>query len=169
MLKEKEEKLKQVESPAQDVIDISIPEIKKKSFRINGNPEFLLLNTSDMGIISRLESTYNKLDKLANEASAELANSITDGEQSEFDEVVKASKALQKIDKQMRDLVDEIFDAPVSRICVPSGTMFDPLNGQFRFEYIINRISELYEQNLSSEFSKVSARMKKHTQKYTGR
>ncbi len=169
MLKEKEEKLNQVEAPAQDVIDISIPEIKKKSFRINGNPEFLLLNTSDMGIIQRLESTYEKLDKLAEEASAELSDSVKDGEKSEFDEIVAASKSLQKIDKKMRELVDEIFDAPVSRICVPSGTMFDPLNGQFRFEYIINRISELYEQNLASEFSKVSARMKKHTHKYTGR
>lgn len=169
MLKEKEEKINQVEVPVQDVIDISIPEIKKQSFRINGNPELLLLNTSDMGIIQRLESTYAKLDKLANEAASELADSAKDGEQSEFDEIVAASKALQKIDKQMRELVDEIFDAPVSRICAPSGTMFDPLNGQFRFEHIINKISELYEQNLSSEFSKVSARMKKHTQKYTGR
>lgn len=157
-------------SPTQEVIDISIPAIKKKSYSINGsNP--IEINTSDVGIIQRLEKTYDKLDKLAKEASTELADSIETGEQSEFDEVVKASKALQKIDSQMRALIDEIFNAPVSEACTPTGqgTMFDPLNGEFRFEHIIRGVAGLYEGNLTEEFNKVSLRMKKHTGKYTGK
>lgn len=159
------------EVPVQNdgIIDIVIPEIQKQRFRINGNPEILELNTSDMGIINRLETLYAKLDKLAKEASAELATSVETGDASEIDEIVAASKALQKIDTEMRKLVDDIFDAPVSRICAPYGTMFDPKNGEFRFEHIIKKVSELYDQNLSKEFDRVATRMKRHTSKYTGK
>lgn len=168
MLKESTEN--EILTPVENnVVDISIPEIQKQRFRINGNSEILELNTSDMGIITRLEKTYEKLDKLAQEASAELANSISDTGNDDFDEVIKASSALQKIDKRMRELVDEIFDAPVSRIASPTGTMFDPFNGEFRFEHILKKISELYESNLSKEFDKVNTRMKRHTKKYTGK
>ena len=149
------------------IIDISIPEIQKQRFRINGSSEILELNVSDMGIITRLKNIYPKLDDLAKEASLELSDS-TD-ELDEFDELVKASDALQKIDASMRDLIDEIFDAPVSEIAAPSGTMFDPFNGEFRFEHIIKKISDLYDKNLSKEFDKVHTKMKRHTKKYTGK
>lgn len=149
------------------IIDISIPEIQKQRFRINGSSEILELNVSDMGIITRLKNIYPKLDDLAKEASLELSDS-TD-ELDEFDELVKASDALQKIDASMRDLIDEIFDAPVSEIVAPSGTMFDPFNGEFRFEHIIKKISDLYDKNLSKEFDKVHTKMKRHTKKYTRR
>lgn len=156
--------------PEQDIVDIAIPEIRKQRFRINGSKQILELNTSDMGIISRLEKTYSKLDKLAQEASAELSESVTDtSSEDEFQEIVKASNTLQKIDKKMRGLVDEIFDAPVSEVAVPSGTMFDLFNGEFRYEHIIKAISGLYEKNLAKEFDKVSTRMKRHTKKYTGK
>lgn len=149
------------------IIDISIPEIQKQRFRINGSSEILELNVSDMGIITRLKNIYPKLDDLAKEASLELSDS-TD-ELDEFDELVRASDALQKIDASMRDLIDEIFDAPVSEIAAPSGTMFDPFNGEFRFEHIIKKISDLYDKNLSKEFDKVHTKMKRHTKKYTGK
>ena len=166
----KEENIALNEANTQDVVDISIPAIKKKSYSINGNKP-VEINTSDVGIIQRLEKTYSKLDDLAKKASMELADSIETGEQSEFDEVVKASKVLQKIDTEMRKLIDEIFNAPVSEACTPvgQGSMFDPLNGEFRFEHIIRGVAGLYESNLTDEFNKVSARMKKHTGKYTGR
>lgn len=166
MLEEK--KAHVTEEPAQDVINISIPAIQKKRVSINGNKP-IEINTSDVGIIQRLEKVYGKLDKLAQEASAELVDSVETGEQSEIDEVVQASNALQKIDKEMRKLIDEIFDAPVSEACAPSGTMFDPFNGEFRFEHIIKGVSKLYESNLADEFNRVSKRMKKHTGKYTGK
>ena len=37
----------------------------------------------------------------------------------------------------MRELIDFIFQANVSSVCADDGTMADPLNGQFRFEHII--------------------------------
>ena len=72
-----------------------------------------------------------------------------------------------KIDMEMRQLVDEIFDSNVSEVCAPSGSMFDPFNGTFRYEHIIDVLSKLYKNNLNSEFKKMSARIRKKTSKYT--
>lgn len=153
-----------------NVVDIAIPEIEKRRFRINGGA-VIELNTSDVGIITRLENLYANLNKLAQEASSELAESMSDASEDEISQIVKASDSLKKIDSKMRNMVDEIFDAPVSEACTPvgHGTMFDPLNGEFRFEHIIKSIANLYEKSLSKEFDKVATRMKRHTSKYTGK
>ena len=79
----------------------------------------------------------------------------------------KAVTFLRKIDDEMRSIIDYIFDAPVSAVCADSGSMYDPINGQFRYEHIINTLGNLYEVELSSEMDKVSARVQKHTNKYT--
>lgn len=156
---------KYVDNNFDGVIDLSAT--RKKRFRVNQgtNAESVLeLNTSDMSIITRLEQLYPKLQKLAQESAVkQLDLSDSDDEKA----VTKISQALIKIDSQMRQLIDEIFDAPVSEVCAPSGSMFDPFNGEFRFEHIIDVISKLYENNINDEFKKMSEKMKKRTSKYT--
>lgn len=145
--------------------EIDLSAIRKKRFRIDGdNNRYLELNTSDFGIINRLNDLYPRLERLAQDASVkQLDKQDTDDEQA----IQKISKALTKIDMEMRNVLDEIFDSNVSEMCAPSGTMFDPFNGEFRFEHIIDVISKLYTNNLNTEFKKMSAKMKKHTAKYT--
>jgi hypothetical protein len=46
--------------------------------------------------------------------------------------------------------------------------MYDPINGQFRYEHLITILTGLYEKNLAQEMARVKARMKTHTAKYTG-
>lgn len=165
------EKEKVVEQTANDVPattfdgDIDLSATRKKRFRIDGdNNRYLELNTSDMTILNRLDNLYPRLQKLSEDAAIkQLEKEETDSEKA----LSKISQALIKIDVEMRQILDEIFDSNVSEMCAPSGSMFDPFNGTFRFEHIIDVITKLYENNLNSEFKKMSAKMKKRTSKYT--
>ena len=147
------------------VIDLS--ETRKKRFNVNRGANshgVLELNTSDMNIITRLEQLYPKLQKLSQDAALKQL----DKQDAEDDKALtKISQALTKIDVQMRQIIDEIFDAPVSEVCAPSGSMVDPFNGEFRFEHIISKISALYESNVNAEFKKMAEKIKKRTAKYT--
>lgn len=142
-----------------DIIDIELPELRKKRFRIDGdNDRILELNTSDIGIINRLNSVYPKLIKLSNDVVSELdfsddvpVDELLDREATKFTE----------IDNRMRELVDEIFQSNVSEVCVPEGTMYDPINGEFRFEHIIKTIGGLYETNFNKEFQNIARRVSK--------
>lgn len=154
------------EDPSVDgVIDLSAT--RKKRFNVDlgsGSYRVLELDTSDMTIINRLEKLYPKLQKLSQEASIKQLD-LKDNDNERV--ITKLSQALTKIDAQMREIVDDIFNSNVSEVCAPSGSMFDPFNGEFRFEHIIDKISALYKNNVNDEFRKMSAKMKKRTSKYT--
>lgn len=150
-----------------DVIDLDLSVVRKKRFRIDGDDNRILeLNTSDLSIVTRLSETYPKL----NELQSKIGNMSSDEE--EDDDIEKSLAAmsvkLTEIDQEMKALVDYIFDSNVSEVCVSSGSMYDPINGQFRYEHLITILTGLYEQNLAAEMRRVKARMKTHTAKYTG-
>lgn len=151
-----------------DVIDLDLSVVRKKRLRLDGDDNRILeLNTSDLSIVTRLSEAYPKL----NELQSKLGNMVSDDNEDEND-VEKSlntmSTKLKEIDTGMRELVDYIFDSNVSEVCVPSGSMYDPINGQFRYEHLITILTGLYEQNLAAEMRRVKARMKTHTDKYTG-
>lgn len=165
-----EEQTEVVETPPvkDDIQDIDLSAIKKKRFRINGdNNKILELNTSDLNIISRLTVAYDRLQKYM-EKVGNILSSLPDNE----DELTEANEKvireqLGEIDENMKKEVDYIFDAPVSAICSDGGSMYDPFEGQFRFEHIIEAILRLYERNLDSEFNKMRRRVSTKTSKYT--
>ena len=165
-----EEQTEVVETPPvkDDIQDIDLSAIKKKRFRINGdNNKILELNTSDLNIISRLTVAYDRLQKYM-EKVGNILSSLPDNE----DELTEANEniireQLGEIDENMKKEVDYIFDAPVSAICSDGGSMYDPFEGQFRFEHIIEAILRLYERNLDSEFNKMRRRVSAKTSKYT--
>lgn len=141
-----------------DIIDINLEGIKRKRFRINGDPNAIIeLNLSDLGIMERLNVG---LDKLATEMS-NISNIPDDAEDETF------QTKLKEADARMREYVDYIFDYPVSAVCAKYGTMYDPQDGQFKYEIIIDGLTKLYADNLNSEFKKIQTRIKKHTDKYT--
>ena len=154
-----------------NIVDISLDVIRKKRFRIDGDDSRILeLNTSDLNILARLKEAYPKLTDLAERAFKNLPD--VDSQAEDYDFMTDAATAnvidtLKNADKEMRELVDYIFDSNVSELCAPSGSMYDPINGKFRFEHIIDTIAVLYETTVSDEITKVSKRVKKHTDKYT--
>lgn len=155
-----------IENKEDNIIDIDLPQIKKARFRINGDPNKILeLNTSDMGIVKRLNDVYPKLQELAKKATTFDEKELTDNSDEALD---KFAKKLDEIDNDMRNLVDELFQSNVSEICCDNGTMYDLYGGVMRFEHIISKLSTLYENNFQNEVGKVRERIKKHTNKYTG-
>lgn len=149
-----------------DIIDIDLSPIKKKKFRINGdNNKVLMLNVSDVGVLTRYQESIDKLKKLVASASDYQTKSadITDDE-----EMIKSvSDFLKSQNDEICKIIDYIFDSNVSEICCDGGTMYDPINGQYRFEYIIESLLKLYENNLEDEYKKLKSRVDKHTSKYT--
>ena len=153
-----------------NITDINLSGIQKKRFRVNGDDNSILeLNTSDLNLLVRLREAYPKLIALADNAFKQWPEGQID-EESDFmtDPVITETiKILQNVDSEMRELIDYIFDANVSEVCAPNGTMYDPIGGKLRYEYIIECLTGLYETNISSEMNKISKRVKKHTDKYS--
>ncbi|MBO6272807.1 hypothetical protein J6O48_08525 [bacterium] len=153
--------------------DISLDVIRKKRFRIDGDDNRILeLNTSDLNILARLKEAYPRLVNLADNAFKDLPKIEDTTEQTDFINSVETTElieSLKKADSEMRDLMDYIFDSNVSEICAPSGSMYDPISGQFRFEYIINVLAGLYETDIESELTSIAKRVQKHTNKYSKR
>ena len=152
-----------------DIVDVNFDSIKKKKFRIDGdNNRILELDTSDLSVINRIEDSYPKLVALEQKASLMKVNSENSDDDSldEAIEKVNISQTLREIDSEMRDIMDYIFDAKVSEKCAPSGSMFDPFNGEFRYEHILDTLTKLYETNLDKEYELLRKRINKHTDKY---
>lgn len=153
---------------APDIIDgeLDLSEIRKKRFRINGdNSKILELNVSDMNTLVRLKEDYPKLLNLANKVTDIREGEVEDTEA----ELDRMADIISEIDTEMRGLVDHIFNANVSEVCVSNGSMYDLFNGKFTFECIIEKIGALYGANLTKEIKAVKARVQKHTSKYTGK
>lgn len=149
-----------------DAIDLNLSPIRRKRFRINGdNTKFLELNVSDIGVISRYKESVEKLKKLVSEASDYQLKQTDEDD----DDAMIASVAdfMKRQNEEMCKIIDYIFDSNVSEVCCDGGTMYDPIDGQYRFEYIIESLLKLYENNLDEEYKKIKNRMDKHTAKYT--
>lgn len=143
-----------------NIIDIDLSVTRKKRFRIDGDDNRVIeLNTSDMTILNRLDEADRQLRELADKANFELA----DVEDENRDIV----KELLATDKQMREIIDYLFDAPVSDVCAPDGSMYDPFNGKYRFEHIMETLFVQYENNIAEEIKKMRKNVQKYTSKYT--
>lgn len=144
-----------VNNEVNDIIDIQLDTVKRTRFRINGDNDAIIeLNLSDLGIMNRLETGMNQLQQAMNE----IVN-ISDDDANFRDK-------LKQADMKMREYVDYIFDYPVSAACAKYGTMYDPKDGVYRYEAIIDGLTKLYADNLNSEYTKIKNRMDKHTAKY---
>ena len=147
---------------ANNIIDIDLSVTRKKRFRIDGDDSRIIeLNTSDMTILTRLDEADKRLQELAEHANFELTGEDEDDK--------KVVAELLATDKEMRELIDYVFDAPVSDVCAPDGSMYDPFNGKYRFEHIIETLCQLYEDNINAEVKKMRRQVQKHTDKYTKR
>ena len=142
---------------ADDIVDIEFKELRKKRFRLDrDNNRVIELDTSDMSTIRRLEEIYPKMLTMVDEAHTKIAE---DGED--------VSQTLDHIDKEMRDMIDYAFNSKVADKACPDGTLYDPFNGKFRFEYIFEKLIGLYDSNLKNEYNLMRQRVNKHTAKYT--
>lgn len=160
-----------IDNTVNDVIDINIDSIKKKRFRINGDDNKILeLNVSDVGVITRLSELYPKLQELGDKAKDIGLEDDVPTDEDDVDafkaRLDKIGAQFKDIDAGMREYIDKLFDANVSEICAPFGNMYDIVNGQFRYDNIIDVITKLYGQNIESETQALKSRLAKRTEKY---
>lgn len=150
--------------PESEIGNIDLSSTRKKRFTIDGDPNRILeLNTSDLTIVNRLEEVYPHLLDLSRKAMSQLPDDVDVTTQ---DGLRTLSEVLNDIDAEMRGNLDYIFDSNVSQVCAPSGSMYDPFDGKFRFEHIIEKLSDEYENNMKKEYRRISAKVQKHTSKY---
>lgn len=150
-----------------DVVDIHIAGVSKQRFRIDGDDSKIIeLNTSDVGIADRLADAYPKLMELQEKAN-KLKIDTGDGDGLDAVKLKESTSKLMSIDKEMRVQIDYIFDFPVNEVCASTGTMYDPIEGAFRYEIIVEALINLYEKNYANQMKKAKARAKANTQKFT--
>lgn len=153
-----------------NALNLDLSETARTKIWVNGdNRRVLELNLTDLGIMGRAKDAKDKLDELqaeANElASADVPDSIeSDEDEKKIDVVIER---FSSIDKKMRELVDGIFDFPVCDVCCDGGSMYDPINGQYRYEYIIDKVMALYGDQWEKESKLRKQNIEKHTSKYT--
>lgn len=142
-------------------IDLSITD--RQRFSINNDPNRVVwLNTSDIGIAKRFKDCNTRLFEELDRVQNALAQETKDDEEA-LDVLIDT---LESADKEMRKIVDELFDADVSSQCAPDGTMYDLFNGQFRFQIIIESLTKLYTTNLDNEITALQKKADKYTKKY---
>jgi len=153
-----------------NVVNLDLSETARTKIWINGNPEKVLeLNLTDLNIVTRAKDAKAKLDELQAEAMELASAEVPDSIESEEDEqkVDEAIEKFRSIDKKMRDLVDSIFDFGVCDICCDGGSMYDPIGGQYRYDYIIDKLMNLYGDQWQKEKKLREQNISKHTAKYT--
>lgn len=152
-----------------EIIDLDLSITSKKKFRFDKDDNRIVeINTSDMNLMQRVSVAYPKLQELQNKA-AKLTEGLDVENTTAIDDITTMADRLSAVDAEMRDLLDYMFDAEISKAAAPTGSMYDPFNGSFRFEHIIALMMKQYEDNLQSEFKKMERQMKAHTDKYTRR
>lgn len=138
----------------------------KTEYTINGNKDLVIkLNTSDMGIISRLDETIPKL----NELESQYAGLFEDNNDNADEALGVFTAKFKELDKEARDIVNYLFDYDICSVCASGGTMFDLQDGEYRFVVILETLLNLYSDTIQSELDKRLAKMKKRTEKYVNR
>lgn len=147
---------------ANKTVSIDLSALNKTKVLINNDEsKYVMLDLSDLNVPTRFEEVSPKVE-------AVLIGIGNYGDATEDEEKAKLLKEqIVSGDKEVRAYIDYVFDSNVCEVCAPSGTMFDMINGKFRWEYVVEALSGLYSEHIETEFRKVMARVKSHTDKYT--
>ena len=144
------------------VLDLSSLDKTTITVVSDGQEKELSLNLSDMNLVARLQEkrdTIAQIEKSAKEIKT-VGNNIED--------TYELGKTLQDLDKELRQLIDYIFDAPVSETCMSFGSTFDIVNGKWRYEQVMDALMSLYSANVHTETEKL-LKIQKHTSKYVNK
>lgn len=149
-----------------DTISVRVRGASKTKVLINGEADkAIYLNLSDTGILDRLNETHQKLYDEAQNAVELKSEDIEFGDVDD-EKTQETLKNLAEIDKKLRDLIDFIFDGNVAAPCSAGGKMYDPVDGYYRFEVIIEDLLSLYGETLPAEFEKIQKKRAERTKKY---
>lgn len=140
-------------------IDLAIR--SKEKFTINGNENDVIeLNTADVGITARYAKVIPRINQFIEDVDKLDLDLDTDPTGEKF------SSEWDRINNEIKDVINYVYDYDVCKVCAKSGSMFDLTGGQFRFEVIMETLFNLYDTTITNETKKLSKRIQKHTDKY---
>jgi len=162
----------QIPNTNPNVIDLELP-IEKRAFRFGkDDSRIVYINTSDFGFMERLPEAYKKLEELQGRVSEVSEGVEKPTDDTGIDDVMTGlgtmGGRLKALDTEMRAVVDELFNAPVSAAAAPDGSMYDLFDGNPRYELVITVLIEQFGKRYTDEFKKVKENVKKHAGKYKG-
>lgn len=139
----------------------------RKKFTIdNDKSRVIELDTHDLALVNRLSESVKRMDALKEdwEKLEKLANISDDVEISDEDVddallkgVTDFSEQFALVETKMRDIVDYVFDCPgLCQTVVGNASVFSPVNGAYKFEQIIDVLTELYEDSIEKEAKKIN-------------
>lgn len=144
-------------------LNINLTGASRKKYTIDGDENRVLeINTTDLGVISRLTEVEADIEKVIEEFS----NDQSKFDFENLDDLKLASQKLKEVDVFIREKLDYLFDTNFSEVCAPHGTMLDPIDGSLRFTYLIEVMADVYTDSLSEALKKRADTMQKHTKKY---
>lgn len=145
--------------------NISLNISERKEYTINGSADKVIkLNPNDMRIVGRLDEVLPQLNE-AEEKYRNLFNA--DDKEDTQTSLSNFSKSLLEIDKDIREIINYLFDYDVCSVCADGGSMLDLQDGEYRFSVIITTLLSLYTDTITEETNKMIKKMQKYTDKYT--
>lgn len=166
---------------AEQIQNINLNINTRKKFSIDGNPNKIIeLDVTDISIIDRYKESVEKMRGLAEnyERMGTIANELktaTDGDEIDTDttygKISEFTGEMKKLERKMRDIIDFIFDSPISDTILENTSAFSPVNGKcYKYEQILEVLSNLYTKSISSDIQKINkSNVRKHTAKYIKR
>lgn len=121
----------------------------------------VLLAVYDVFFIGRILECADKCDE-ANTALSAKSPSADAGNNAFIDFYHKAQEA----DREIRGVIDELFDAPVCDTLFPNYSMFAIGNGAPVWANLLTAIVEQMDSGLDAEKKKAQERIKKYSAKY---
>lgn len=136
----------------------------KKRFTIDGDENKVIeLDTSDVGIVTRLSDSMEKIKELEKKQEKLMELSAQENDTAALD----FTTLFAEVEGDMRGIIDYVFDSPVTDTILGKSSVFSPVNGKYKFEQILDVLLDLYETDIKKETSKINtAHIKKHTAKY---
>lgn len=124
---------------------------KKKRFTIDGDENRVIeLDTSDVGVVTRLEKSVDKITEL--QAKQDELTKLSEDEDTALD----FTKLFSEIEADMRGIIDEIFDTPVCDAILGKSSVFSPVNGRYKFEQLIETLLDQYGKDIAAEAKKIN-------------
>nr|DAE06056.1 MAG TPA: tail assembly chaperone [Siphoviridae sp. ctsxw88] len=157
---------------AEQLQNINLNLNTRKKFMIDNNPNKIIeLDVTDLGIAKRYADSINKMQELNETYKSIQATVDSMNEENKEETVTKInefSEQMGKLERQMRDIIDFVFDSPISDIILENTSAFSPVQGKFiKYEQIFEVLSGLYTKHIKSDIDKISKRnVSKHTAKY---
>lgn len=145
----------------------------KKYFTVGGNEDNVIeFDPTDMHVIDRLTESikiFNSLEDDWKKLSEIAQNDIPDADDAES--MIAASgkyvKQSDEIERKIRETINYIFDSDIADALLGNSSSLSPINGKYKFEHLIEKVLECYEEHIKREAPKFEKRkLQKYTSKY---